>query len=315
MNGQLSPASQEQRANGSATRLTMAVRDYPHTRPLLDGTVRVSGCEVEFAQVEPINQAFAPMVRELRYDVCELAIATLLQAVEAEVPIAALPVVLHGNFHHRSISGWGGEQQLRPQDLRGRRVGVRAYSQTTGLWVRGVLSETYGVKAEDVTWVTTEGAHVDSYREPANVERTSSRLVDALRAGEVDAVIMGARSTDHVAGLQPLITDWKQQQESFLQQRSWAPINHLVVVRLDLLQSQPDVVRSVYRALCDSIDAARPATPTGTTRELVIQHGITDSLLATLQTAIGYAREQHVIRTDLDASALFADFEKYVGLE
>jgi 4,5-dihydroxyphthalate decarboxylase len=315
VNGHLSPAGQQQRTDDSAVQLTVAVRDYPHTRPLLDRTVPVLGCEVEFAEVEPIHRAFAPMVRELRYDVCELAIATLLQAFEAGVPIAALPVVLHGNFHHRSISGWGGEQQLRPEDLRGRRVGVRAYSQTTGLWVRGILSETYGVKAQDVTWVTTEGAHVDSYREPANVERIPGRLVDALRAGEVDAVVMGARSVEHVEGLEPLITDWKQQQEQFLRERGWVPINHLVVVRRDLLQSQPDVVRSVYRALCQSIDAARPATPTGSVRELAIQYGITDSLVNNLQTAIGYAREQQVIRTDLDASALFADFEKYVGVE
>ena len=310
MNGQSSP----QRAGDAADRLTVAVRAYPHTQPLLDGSVPVAGCAVEFADVEPIHRAFAPMVRELRYDLSELAIATLLQAVEAGVPVAALPVVLHGNFHHRSISAWG-EQQLRPEDLPGRRVGVRAYSQTTALWVRGVLSDTYGVRASDVTWVTSEGAHVESYAEPANVERTPRKLVDALRAGEVDAVVMGARSADHVPGLQPLIPDWKQQQEQFLQHRGWVPINHLAVVRRDLLESRPDLIQSVYRAFCASIDAARPAVPTGTTRELVIQHGITDTLLSTLQTAIDYAREQQVIRTDLDAATLFKDFEKHVGTD
>jgi len=304
----------QQRSGGADDWLTVAIRSYPHTQPLLDGAVPVDGCDVKFADVEPIHRAFAPMVREQRYDVSELAIATLLQAVEAGVPVAALPVVLHGNFHHRSISALG-EQQLAPEDLRGRRVGVRAYSQTTALWVRGVLSDTYGVHAQDVTWVTTEGAHVESYTEPANVERTPRKLVDALRAGEVDAVVMGARSADHVPGLQPLIPDWKQQQERFLQQRGWVPINHLAVVRRDLLESRPDLVRSVYRAFCDGIDAARPATPSGTTRELVIAHGITDTLLDTLRTAIGYAREQQLIRTDLDAAALFKDFEKYVGTD
>ncbi|MFZ3592438.1 hypothetical protein [Streptomyces sp. BH104] len=295
------------------TRLTVALRRYPHTEPLLDGTVRIPGCTLDLPEVEPIHRAFAPMVREQRYDVSELAVATLLQAVEAGVPIAALPVVLHGNFHHRSISVWGGEEQLRPQDLRGKRVGVRAYSQTTGLWVRGVLSDTYGVRAEDVTWVTTEDAHVDGAPEPPNVERTTVKLVDALRRGDVSAVVMGARSADHVDGLVPLIGDWKDQQARFLDQHGWVPINHLAVVRKDLLASDPGLVRSVYQGLCASIDAARPVEPTGSTRELVVQHGVSDTLLATVQTAIRFAREQGLIKSDLDAADLFADFDRHVG--
>ncbi|MER5437818.1 hypothetical protein [Streptomyces sp. NPDC002790] len=295
------------------TRLTVALRRYPHTEPLLDGTVKTPGCDLDFPAIEPIHRAFAPMVREQRYDVSEMAIATLLQAVEAGVPIAAIPVVLHGNFHHRSISGWGGEGQLRPEDLRGQRVGVRAYSQTTALWVRGVLSDTYGVRAEDMTWVTREGPHVDGAHEPPNVERTSLGLVDALRQGDVAAVVMGARSADHVDGLVPLLTDWKEQQAGFLDHHGWVPINHLAVVRKDLLESEPRVVRALYQGLCASIDAARPVEPTGSTRELVVQHGMSDTLLATLQTAIRFAREQGLIKSDLDAADLFADFHRHVG--
>ncbi|MEV1025698.1 hypothetical protein [Streptomyces sp. NPDC050264] len=295
------------------TRLTVALRRYPHTEALLDGTLTVPGCALDFPEIEPIHRAFAPMVRELRYDVSELAVATLLQAVEAGVPVAALPVVLHGNFHHRSLSGWGGEGQLRPEDLRGQRVGVRAYSQTTGLWVRGVLSDTYGVRAQDVTWVTREGAHVDGAPEPSDVERTSRGLVDSLREGDLAAVVMGARSADHVDGLVPLITDWKAQQARHIERHGWVPVNHLAVVRKDLLASDPDLVRSVYQGLCAGIDAARPAEPTGSTRELVVRHGISDTLLATLRTAIRYAREQELITSDLDAEDLFADFTRYIG--
>ena len=291
--------------------LTIALRDYPHTRPLLDGTIPVCGHDVEWAEVEPINRAFAPMVRELRYDVCELAIGTLFQALEAGVPIVALPVVLHGNFHHRSLWGWdqGGPG---PENLRGRRVGVRAYSQTTGMWVRGVLSDHYGLASQDVTWVTTEGAHVAGYREPANVERTDARLVEALRGGEVDAVVMGTRSVDHVEGLVPLISDWRQQQAAWLLDPGWVPINHLAVVRRSLLEDDPGAVAAVYRALAAGIDAARPAQPGGTTRELVVNHGVTDTLIATLETALRHAREQELIRVELSARGLFADFEKHI---
>ncbi|MFD4711920.1 hypothetical protein ACFWN5_19930 [Streptomyces sp. NPDC058430] len=292
--------------------LKVALRDYPHTVPLKSGTVVPKGYDLDFAQVEPIHRAFAPMVRELRYDVCELAVATLLQAVEAGRPVVALPIVLHGNYHHRSIWSWEGHGGLSPADLRGRRVGVRAYSQTTGLWVRGVLSDTYGVASRDVSWVTTEGPHVASAEEPANVERTDTGLVDLLRAGDLAAVVMGKRSADHVDGLVPLIPGWKAQQELHFQEHAWIPINHLAVVRRDLLEEQPDAVRAIYRALARSIDFARPETA-DTVRGTVVQYGVTDTLLATLETAIRYAREQGVISSAMTAGSLFADFTKYVG--
>ncbi|WP_416960832.1 hypothetical protein [Streptomyces sp. Agncl-13] len=313
MNSSFSTDADVRGSRGGSARvdpLKVAVRDYAHTRALKDGTVAPEGCELDFVEVEPIHRAFAPMVRELRYDVSELAVATLLQAVEAGRPVVALPVVLHGNYHHRSISAWEGT--LAPADLRGRRVGVRAYSQTTGLWVRGMLSDTYGVASQDISWVTTEGPHVASAEEPANVERTDAKLVDLLRAGDLAAVVMGARSADHVDGLVPLIPDWKARQEQHFQQHGWIPVNHLAVVRRDLLEERPDAVRAIYRAMTRSIDLARSPAPS-TVREAVVQYGVTDTLLATLDTAIRYAREQEVIRSAMTAESLFADFTKYVA--
>jgi len=285
--------------------LSIAVARYPYTERLLSGSTHLEGCTLEPVEVEPIHRAFAPMVRELRYDVAELALVTLLQAVEAGVPVVPLPVVLHGNFHHRSLWVWAGDDRLEPGDLRGRRVGVRAYSQTTALWVRGVLLDTYGVHAQEVTWVTREGPHVLGAPEPAGVERTDRPLVDALRAGEVDAVLMGARSVDHVDGLEPLIPDWELQQRHFLDQHGWVPANHLAVVRRDLLENRPDLVRTVYRALTDGIDAV----PTGP----AVRHGVDGTLLAVLDTAIRHAREQGLIGTGLSAEGLFGEFLRAVG--
>jgi 4,5-dihydroxyphthalate decarboxylase len=124
---------------------------------------------------------------------------------------------------------------------------------------------------------------------------------------------MGARSADHVEGLTPLLPDWKALQEEYYEEHGWVPINHVAVVRRGLVESNPDGVRQVYRALQRSIDAARPEVPTGATRELVVQYGLTDTLLATFETAIRYAREQEIIQHDLSAEGIFADFTKYVG--
>jgi 4,5-dihydroxyphthalate decarboxylase len=293
-------------------RPTAALRRYPHTAPLLDGTLTVQGAQLGFADVEPIHEAFAPMVREQRYDVSELALFTLLQAVEAGVPLAALPVVTLGNFPHRSLYVWG-DRRIAPAELRGKRVGVRAYSQTTGVWARGVLSDTYGVAAQDVTWVTTEGPHVATAPEPANVERTQEDLAALLRAGDLASVVLGAPFAAKVDGLAPLLPDWEDQQEEFFAEHGWVPANHLVVMRRDLLQSDPALARAVYRALAAGIDAARLGESAGSVRERAVGYGVNDRLLAMLSTAIRYAREQDVISGDLDAADLFSDFEKYVG--
>jgi 4,5-dihydroxyphthalate decarboxylase len=82
---------------------------------------------------------------------------------------------------------------LQPRGLNGRRVGVRAYTQTTGAWVRGFLAEDYGIDLESITWVTFEDAHLAEYREPANVERAAAgkRLKQMLLDEEIDAAILG----------------------------------------------------------------------------------------------------------------------------
>ncbi|WP_216894363.1 hypothetical protein [Nocardia alni] len=294
-------------------RLTAALRRYPHLEPLLDGSPVSEGYALDVADIHPIHEAFAPMVRHLRYDLSELAVATLLQAIESDVPIAALPVVPLGNFPHRSLYVWGGDRRVDPADLPGRRLGVRAYSQTTGLWARGVLGDDYGVSSRDITWVTTEGPHVATAKDPSNVIRTSTNLVDALRAGDLASVVLGAPFAANVDGLAPLIPDWESRQESFFDQHGWVPANHLVVVRRDLLRSEPGLIRAFYRDLTASIEATMRNEPSGTVRGRAVRYGVASGLLDMLATAIRYAREQEVIRCDLDAADIFADFEKYVG--
>lgn len=291
----------------------VALRDYPHTEPLKSGAIAPEGVPLEFVEIEPIHRAFAPMVREEAFDVSELAIATLFQAIEAGRPLVALPVVLHGNFHHRSISVLDGRHRVRPDELAGRRIGVRAYSQTTGLWVRGILSDTYGLDAADATWVTREGPHVAEAVDPPNVEHTDEKLVDLLQAGDLAAVVMGARSADHVESLVPLLPDWKERQEQYHAEHGWVPINHITVVRRELVDTQPDRVRALYGAFQQSIDAARPAVPGGTTRELVIDYGLTPAVRSTLETALRYAREQGVIRRDISVDEVFAPFQELIA--
>ncbi len=177
------------------TPLTVLLGNYPHTRPLKDGSVPVDGVDCQYLESSPLPPAFARMVRDLAYDICEMPTATYLQAREAGVPVTLLPAVLIGSTHHRSLTRLPEGPQIGPGDLVGRRVGVRAYGQTTGLWVRGWLQEEYGVRSCDVTWVTTEDVHVAQYVNPPYVERSrAERVADLLRSQDVDAAVLGPKA-------------------------------------------------------------------------------------------------------------------------
>ena len=291
---------------------TAAVRDYPYTSALKTGERAPAGCRLEFADIDPIHKAFAPMVRELRFDFSELALVTYLQAREAGKELSALPVVLHGNFHHRSISRLTGGPIHSPKDLAGKRVGVRAYTQTTGLWVRAVLAEEYGVDSDEITWVTTEGPHVAEYVEPANVERTSGSLVDLLVAGDIAAVLIGPQAIPPGAPLEPLIADWQGAERAWYERHSTVPINHMLTVRTDVLRNDPQAVRGVYEAFAAEIDAASSAAPGGGPRR--IGHGLDDSLVGSVRLAIDYAAQQHLITTKPTVDEIFADFHQYLDV-
>ncbi|MEV3952168.1 hypothetical protein AB0K57_31790 [Streptomyces halstedii] len=297
-----------------AKTLSIATKPYPHTAFLSEPGFSAGGHGVDLATVDPIYKAFAPMVRELRYDLSELAIATFLQAREAGAPISLLPVVLSGDFHHHSLTRWPGSAEISPSDLAGQRVGVRAYSQTTGLWVRGILHEEFGVDAKDVNWVTTEEPHVATYVEPTNVERTTGKLLEVLERGEVVAAVLGPPALDGASGpLVPIIPDWREAEEAWGTRHGTVPINHVLTVRRDLLEAEPRTVSALYQAFGTQIEARKAADASPGPRVRALRFGVTDEFVAGLQTAIDYALQQNVIRTPVTVAELLDDFARHLG--
>src|SRR5579859_214349 len=155
--------------------------------------MQAKGFALDFEDVEPIHRAFAPMAREQKFDVSEMAIVTAIMALAYGKPLVILPVTLAARFQHHTMIGRAKDRPATPEGMRGRRVAVRAYSQTTGVWIRGILQNDYGVAPDAMKWVTQEGAHVSEYKDPPWVERTDPKhkLTDLLAGGEVDAAIFG----------------------------------------------------------------------------------------------------------------------------
>src|SRR5262249_23093024 len=134
----------------------VAVDNYPYVQPLKDGSVKSDKLHLDFVEVDPFNRAFRRMIRDFEFDVCEMALTTHAIAHAFGKPITALPIILHRNFHHAALVCAKGSSLQDPAGLAGRRVGVRAYSQTTGVWVRGILESKYDLDLDTVTWVTLE---------------------------------------------------------------------------------------------------------------------------------------------------------------
>lgn len=211
---------------------------------LKDGTVIPEGYTFEFEEVDPLIRAFRRMVRELEYDVCELAITTYLCAKEHGKRLTALPIFLVRGFHHAAILA---REPGDPKELEGRRVGVnRGYTVTTGVWARGILASEHGVDLDRITWVCSGDEHVAEYEPPANVEplEEGRDLAEAVLAGELAAVVGDVKHPDLV----PLVPDAQEAALRALRERGHYPINHLVVVRDDLVDAAPAVFGAFERA-------------------------------------------------------------------
>jgi len=246
----------------TVTTLSAVIADYPHTMPLKNGQIRSDMVALDFTEMKPVTKAFKPMVREQRFDVSELALATFLQAKAYNKPLVMLPATVMGRFQHGCMLHNAERGKLTPSGLAGRRVGVRAYSQTTGVWLRGILQNDYGVDLNRVHWVTFEDAHVAEYRDPAGVERAADdkNLTKMLQDGELDAAIYGSDMPDDPR-LQSVIPDPDQAARAWYDKHGVVPVNHMIVVTEALAKSRPDLVTEIYRMLCDGKKAAGLSRP------------------------------------------------------
>src|SRR5581483_9764442 len=167
----LVPCARRDHAGGTmAEHLTAVTRTQGNNRALKEGAVVPAGLPLSFEEVPVLVDAFRRMVRELPYDVSEMALTTYLTAREHGVRFTAIPVFLVRGFHHGAILVRRDGGITEPAQLAGRRVGVnRGYTVTTGVWARAIMATEYGLDLDRVTWVLSGDEHVAAYVPPRNV--------------------------------------------------------------------------------------------------------------------------------------------------
>jgi len=274
-----------------AMRLRALLGDHACTAALKNGLIRSDLVEFDFADYSPTHKGFKPMVREGAFDVSELAIVTYLMAKNFNKPMVLLPDVVMARFQHGYAFYNARHGSLEPADLNGKRVGIRSFTTTTGAWLRGILTNDYGVDLNSIDWVTFEDAHVAEFVDHTKRAPVGKQIVQMLVDGELDAIL--GEKVEH-PDLKPLFADVKAEEAHWFAKHAVRPINHMVVVSQKLSDRHPEIVREVHRMLLEAAKAEK-------------QPFTSDEIRRSLQCITGYAAEQDLIARAFAVDELFDD--------
>ncbi len=271
-------------------KLKTLIGDYPVTKQFRTHTDRFAFAEFQGS----VATMFKRVVRDLEFDVAEMALMTYLVAKAHGKPYRLLPFVVMARFQHPYLVFDARKNPaLKPEQLAGRRVGVRSYSVTTGAWIRGILAEDHNVDISRIQWVTFEEPHVAEFRDPPNAQRAPAgkEMMAMLRSGELDAAIVGAMPKED--NLKPLIRDAEAAGRQWGERHAAIQLNHLVGVKHTVSRLAAE---EIYGLLVESKQAAGnpPALP----------HGL-DANRRNLEIAIECAYKQKMIPRRFTVEELF----------
>jgi 4,5-dihydroxyphthalate decarboxylase len=228
-----------------------AIGSYDHTKGLKDGSVSTPGINLEFVEVSPITRAFRAMATQQAYDLSEMALCTYMLARVYNKPIVGLPIVLVRSNLLPGLVTAASSPVTDPKELNGKTLGIRSYTQTSGVWVRGILQDAFGVDLSSLKWVTFEGAHLDEYTDPSNATRApeGANMAEMVKSGELAAAIgvpMGE-------GLRTFVPDAAKAEADWAQSSGVRTVNHILTVK----QSLVDADSSLPAKLTDLFERAR----------------------------------------------------------
>ncbi len=249
-----------------AHKLDVAFWNYDRTKLLADGTVPIDGIDATFHSARIVPQIFEAMIARRAYDISELGMTYLLRTFDAEgrSPFVAMPVFPNRSFRHGAIYINKASGIRHPRDLVGKRIGELAlYGHDAGVMAKGMLADDYGVKADQSRWIV---GGIDFPMDPISfVPRPAPEGVEVewagkdvdlgvmLEAGEIDALI-SADIPKCVLANSPkvgrLFEDYESAERDYYWRTGIFPIMHTVVVKRELAEQQPDMVKAVYQGFC-----------------------------------------------------------------
>lgn len=300
--------------------LRTAIGNYGHTIPLKDGSVTSDMFDMEHIEVSPVTSIFRRMVRGLEFDVAEMALSTYMCARAHGKAFTGVPVFLTRAFYHGGLVVNSRSGIKTPKDLEGKKVGLRSYTLTPGVWTRGILKTEYDVDLDAVTWVLSGDEHVAEFIAPSNVvSSANSDLGAMLLSGEIDAAI-GAGAVDS-PDIRPLFSEPDALDAAWHKKTGVYPISHMLVVKNSELDSNDSLAQELFEVFksaktpymkdLTSGEASNPADQALLKMGSIVggdpvPYGF-ESSRKTLETFIGFNVEQGVIPRKVEPEELFPE--------
>jgi 4,5-dihydroxyphthalate decarboxylase len=245
-------------------RLTLACWDYDRTRALIDGTVVPDGIELVYLN-QPVEETFFRMMRYREFDCSEMSLSSYVASLNTEKPpFIAIPAFPSRFFRHSCIFVCAKSGIRKPEDLKGRRIGVPEYQMTAPVWIRGILSDDYGVKVTDVEHFS--GGEEEPGRDeklklnlPSTIrlkaipgDKTLSRM---LADGELDALVTARTPSTfqkEPEKVRRLFPNYVEIEKEYYRRTKIFPTMHTVVIRRDVYEQHPWVAQSLFRAFTEA---------------------------------------------------------------
>ena len=240
--------------------LSLACGPYDRIWPIIDGRVQIEGCNINYISSDA-EETFWRVARSQDFDIAEMSLSThILTTARGDSHYVGVPAFVSRIFRHSALYIRTDRGIHTPQDLRGRIVGVPEYQQTAALWLRGILSDEYGVKANDIRWRN------GGLNRPGRSERTpitlppeielqpiddDKTLSGMLESGEIDALLT-ARAPwcfeQRSPNIDRLFADTRATEEAYFKKTGMFPIMHLIGIRRTLVEANPWLGVSVLKA-------------------------------------------------------------------
>ena len=243
-------------------KLTLACWNYDRTRALQDGSVRPDGIDLNYLDM-PVEETFFRMVRFKEFDVAELSLSSYTVSLFRDpAPFIAIPVFPSRLFRHSSIYVNAKSGIREPKDLVGKKIGVPEYQMTAPVWIRGILSEHYGVPVDSVTYLT--GGEEEAGRPekqsidlPSNIKvrviPEHKTLSQMLRDGEIDALHTARMpSTYDGVNVRRLFENYAEIELEYFRRTRIFPIMHTIAIRREVYEKNRWIAQSLYKAFVES---------------------------------------------------------------
>ena len=305
-------------------RLSIVLGQHGQVSDLRNGAVRVDGFELEFVDRKRMPDVYREMARSQPYDICEMAPTSYLMAVAAGAPITALAIPMTRRFRHSGMQRLRSSSIRKPNDLAGKRVGVRTYSVTAAVWTRGIFADEYGLDPDTVTWVTGEAENVESFATPPNVQRLEDgmSIAELMKQGRLEVAFGGLAGAGNELEdeLIDLVGDADEREREWYRRTGIYPLHGMIVVRNDVLERHPHLAMSLFNAFTEAKEHYLGRIANGETagaedrryRELAelvgdpLPYGLEENAKS-LTALVRYARRQHLIAQEPRLQSVFHD--------